>query len=45
MFLFGPLPRAGMRKGTVPRQWAEEEHELWAEEIAEQQARASRDRP
>jgi formate dehydrogenase subunit gamma len=43
--------RAGMRHGTVPRRWAEQEHELWAREIAEQEiaaeqkARAGPDRP
>ena len=39
--------RAGMRRGTVPRWWAEREHELWAREIAEQQeeeARSGQDR-
>jgi formate dehydrogenase subunit gamma len=34
--------RAGMRGGTVPRSWAEQEHELWAREIAEQDNRAAR---
>jgi formate dehydrogenase subunit gamma len=29
--------RAGMRHGTVPREWAEREHELWAREVAEQE--------
>jgi formate dehydrogenase subunit gamma len=28
--------RAGMRHGTVPRWWAEQEHELWAQEIVGQ---------
>ena len=37
--------RAGMRYGTVPRRWAEQEHELWAQELAEQEARAGLDRP
>lgn len=37
--------RAGMRRGTVPRWWAEQEHELWADEVAEQEARAGLDRP
>lgn len=37
--------RAGMRGGTVPRWWAEQEHELWAQEIAEQEARTGLDRP
>ena len=32
--------RAGMRWGTVPRRWAEQEHGLWAQELAEQEARA-----
>ena len=27
--------RAGMRSGTVPRWWAEQEHELWAQENSE----------
>ncbi|MBR7836836.1 cytochrome b/b6 domain-containing protein [Actinospica durhamensis] len=35
--------RAGMRRGTVPRSWAEHEHELWAQEIADQEARAGQD--
>jgi formate dehydrogenase subunit gamma len=30
--------RAGMRHGTVPRAWAEREHQLWAQEIADQEA-------
>ena len=29
--------RAGMRYGTVPRGWAEQEHGLWAQEIAERE--------
>ena len=29
--------RAGMRRGSVPRWWAEQEHELWAHELAEQE--------
>jgi formate dehydrogenase subunit gamma len=39
--------RAGMRHGTVPRRWAEQEHGLWAQEIADQEARAraAQDRP
>jgi formate dehydrogenase subunit gamma len=37
--------RAGMRRGTVPRWWAGQEHELWAQEIAEQEARVGPDRP
>ena len=37
--------RAGMRRGTVPRWWAEQEHELWADEVAEQEAQAGLDRP
>ena len=37
--------RAGMRRGTVPRWWAEQEHALWAQEVAEQEARAGLDRP
>ena len=32
--------RAGMRHGTVPRSWAEQEHDLWAREIAEHEAGA-----
>lgn len=32
--------RDGMRHGTVPRSWAEQEHPLWAEEFAEQEGRA-----
>ena len=35
--------RAGMRRGTVPRSWAEKEHELWAQEIADEEARAGLD--
>ena len=35
--------RAGMRQGTVPRSWAEKEHELWAREIAEQEAEERRE--
>lgn len=31
--------RAGMRRGTVPRWWAEQEHGLWAREMGEQEAR------
>ena len=30
--------RAGMRYGTVPRRWAEQEHDLWAEEMARKAA-------
>jgi formate dehydrogenase subunit gamma len=37
--------RAGMRQGSVPRWWAEQEHELWAREMAEQEARAELDQP
>jgi formate dehydrogenase subunit gamma len=37
--------RAGMRRGTVPRSWAEQEHRLWADEVAEQEAQAGVDRP
>lgn len=34
-FAFGdPQARRGMRRGRVPRWWAEEEHGLWAEEVA-----------
>jgi formate dehydrogenase subunit gamma len=36
--------RAGMRSGTVPRHWAEQEHGLWAEEVAEQEAPADLER-
>jgi len=37
--------RAGMRRGTVPHSWARQKHELWAQEIAEQEVRAGQDRP
>lgn len=41
--------RDGMRWGSVPRWWAEQEHELWAHEVAEaaaeQEARAGSDGP
>lgn len=39
--------RAGMRWGSVPRWWAEQEHELWAQEVAaaEQEARTGVDGP
>ncbi|HEV2633562.1 MAG TPA: cytochrome b/b6 domain-containing protein [Actinocrinis sp.] len=37
--------RAGMRRGSVPRWWAEQEHELWAREIAEAEAGADSDSP
>ena len=48
LFAFGDRhARAGMRRGTVPRSWAEREHEAWAQEIAEQAAArsGSSDRP
>jgi formate dehydrogenase subunit gamma len=35
--------RDGMRTGSVPRSWAEQEHPLWAREVAEQEARADPD--
>jgi formate dehydrogenase subunit gamma len=39
LFAFGDRhARAGMRRGTVPRSWAEREHELWAKEVAEKEA-------
>jgi formate dehydrogenase subunit gamma len=36
--------RAGMRYGTVPRRWAEQEHELWAKEVAEREQAAAQAR-
>ena len=36
--------RAGMREGTVPRRWAEQEHGLWAQEMAEHDSRPDLDR-
>jgi formate dehydrogenase subunit gamma len=36
--------RAGMRRGVVPLWWAEQEHELWAQELAEPETQAGPDR-
>lgn len=36
--------RAGMRRGTVPLWWAEQEHELWAREFTEPETPADPDR-